>query len=175
MACSNRLTTAQRQEIGALAYKSYTIANLTRRYSCTPTAIRRWLEEGLKQRPNYNDKVGRGAKRKWTSFQASVIKRWAKAGGSTMEIARRAPHRGHVQVSKSTAHRILTSGCHPLAWRVVSRSVKLRGYNKFKRISFCQGSEAKHTSRWAFVDGKDLVFVQVSRGLLQAQVARRQL
>jgi len=164
MACSNRLTTAQRQEIGALAYKSYTIANLARRYSCTPAAIRRWLEEGLKQRPNYNDKAGRGAKRKWTSSQASVIKRWAKAGGSTRKIARRAPHRGHVQVSKSTTHRILTSGCHPLAWRVVSRSVKLRGYNKVKRITFCQESEAKHTSRWVFVDGKDLYLYKSREG-----------
>lgn len=164
MTSSNRLTIDQRQEIGALARKSYSLANLARRYKCTPPVIRRWLEEGLKHRPNYSDKAGRGAKRGWTSAQASVIKRWAKAGGSTRKIARRPPHRGHVEVSKSTAHRILTSGCHPLAWRVVRRSVKLRGYNILKRIAFCESKQNSHTSHWVFVDGKDLYLYKSREG-----------
>ena len=159
-----RLTLAQRQEIGAFANKPCSIASLARRYKVTPPVIRRWLEEGAKQHPNYRDKGGRGAKPKVSGPQASVIKRWAKSGCSTRKIARRQPHHGQPHLSKSTVHRVLTSGCHPLSWRVVRRTVKLREYNMRKRVEFCKAYGRAHVGRWVFVDGKYLYLYKSEGG-----------
>ena len=138
--------------------------SLARRYKVTPPVIRRWLEEGAKQHPNYRDKGGRGARPKVTGLQASVVKRWAKLGCSTRKIARRQPHHGHSHLSKSTVHRVLRSGCHPLSWRIVGRAVKLREYNKRRRVQFVKAHGKAHVGRWVFVDGKDLYLYKSEGG-----------
>ena len=130
----------------------------------TPPVIKRWLEEGAQQAPNYEDRGGRGAKPKVSGPQASVVKRWAKSGCSTRKIARRQPHHGQSHVSKSTVYRVLTSGCHPLSWRVVCRQIKLRGYNKIKRVNFCRDYGRAHVNHWVFVDGKDLYLYKSEGG-----------
>ena len=163
MKTGKRLSVLQRQEIGLSVHKRPCKASLARRYKCTRSVVDRWLEEGLKKDPDYSDMGGRGRKTKYSSEQASCIKRWAKSGLSTISIASKTPHRHHVHVSKSTAHRILRGGKHPLEYCVVRRSATLRAKNKHARVQFCQDKPRPHVSTWVFVDASTCMCTTMAR------------
>lgn len=164
MKCGKRLSVLQRQEIGLSVHKGPCKASLARRYKCTRSVVDRWLEEGLKKDPDYSDKRGRGRKTKYSSEQASCIRRWAKSGLSTRSIASKTPHRHHAHISKSNAHRILIGGKHPLEYCVVRRSATLRAKNKHARVQFCQDKPRPHVSTWVFADAKDLYVYNYGKG-----------
>jgi transposase len=151
-----RLTVQQRTEIGESANGTKSIAQLARQLKVSEPTIKRWQEEGLKPRPNYSDRPGRGRKRIFNTEQVGVIKGWARKGAFVKKIAEDAHRRFNTKASKSTIHRVLKSGRYPLVFAPVRRAKQLSQANKVERKAWCGASKGCHVGKWVFVNAKDL-------------------
>jgi transposase len=151
-----RLSVQQRTEIGESVNKNKSVAQLARQLKVSEPTIKRWQEEGLKPRPNYSDRPGRGRKRIFNTEQVGVIKGWARKGAVVKKIAGKAYKRFDTKASKSTFHRVLKSGRYPLVFARVRREKKLSEDNREKREAWCGANKGCHVGRWVFVDAKDM-------------------
>jgi hypothetical protein len=76
MKCGKRLSVVQRQEIGLSVHKRPCKASLARRYKCTRSAVDRWLEEGLKEDPDYREREKNKVFLRASKLHKEVGKEW---------------------------------------------------------------------------------------------------
>lgn len=85
-----------------------------------------------------------------------LIKRKARAGGSTVKIAAYVSSKKGLRISRQTVGRVLQGGRKPMAWGPVVRGKVLREVNKSKRVAFCLSHKQSDWKYTVFVDSKYL-------------------
>ena len=152
----DKLTEQQRAEIGAQAKRNPNKAALARKYSCTPDTVQRWLDEGLKARPNYKNKRGQGRPRQLTPVQeAKVRQRIVNKRCLRVVHTRLRPTSGR-KPSLRTIGRVVKRGRVELGWKPVVRGKRLSAANSAARLHFCWTNPSLSPKKCVFMDAKYL-------------------
>ena len=156
LALETRLT------IGRIAYqrgqpdlKGINITHVAKQFNITTKTARKWLQEGLKQRPDFADKPRSGRPPKLAQQQKNSIRRHATHRDTSRQIKERLERLHGVQVSLSTIARVLGSGRNPLSWRAIKRGKVLSPINIQKRLQFAKQHLGDDFKKWVFLDQFD--------------------
>lgn len=152
----DKLTVAQREQIGNLAKTRPCVSSVARSYRCSPSAVRRWLAEGRKRHPNYNNKPGQGRPRKLTVDQGAKIRQRTKGKRSSSNIHKGLRLHPDKTVSTRTIQRTVNRGRIPYKWQVLARGKHLSAKNKSSRVRFCRRYVHTQAHNWVFLDAKYL-------------------
>lgn len=164
MAVSSRLSPEQRHKI-SVAYKSgRTIRSLAKELKVARPTIRRWIEEGKNNSPNWCDAAGRGRPALLNSTERSRARRSARAGHTVTQVAASLNNSRQQPVSKATVRRVLVTGRDALVWAPKKRGRVLSDVNKKSRLEFAQINQEAHTGNWIFADSKHFFCYQDGSG-----------
>lgn len=118
-----RLTIEERKSIGNIPAESgqndlpsVCITQVAMRFGIADGTARKWLLEGLKAKPNYDDAARSGRRPKVTQRQKNNMRRHAKHRKSARRIRGLLEVRQHIKVSRSTVKSVLGSGRNTLNW-----------------------------------------------------------
>lgn len=156
------LTTEERRSIGSLAsqtqqkcLKPINISRVAKSYGIDRATARKWLLEGLKPNPNYDDAPRSGRPPKLLQVQKNAMRRHARHRDTSRTIMDRLVRLHGIEVSLATIQRVLRSGRNPLIWRRIKRGKVLNPANIPKRIDFCERHLHDNFSKWVFLDQFD--------------------
>jgi hypothetical protein len=138
-----------------------------REYHVAPQTINRWLEEGLRPNPNYDDQLDRVRKPMLSDNHKRSARRLSRAGHTIIEIQQHFESARHIKVSSATLNRVLRTGKFPQHWLPKNRGVKLRPENQILRMRFCRNNLHPNFWSWVFIDAKDLYLYPGKRCLMR--------
>lgn len=156
MASSNRLTELQRKEIGQLVHADPNVSRLARQYRVTRDTIRKWLQEGRKEMPDYVDKPRTGRPKLVNQRMKNAMRRLAGKRMPSRQIMQRMAQTYGFRVSQMTVRRVLKTGRQPMHYARIRRGRELRDVNVGKRLEFCTTHAGDDFSKWVFIDAKDV-------------------
>lgn len=156
LASMEKLTLAQRRELGEAGKAGKSITSLSRKYKCSRGVARHWVQKAKKPRPNYFDAPRSGRPAKLSSAERSRVRRSARRGHTCPQISTSLNRNRQEPVSKGTVRKVLVDGKNALQWAPVSRGRRLGEVNVQKRFTFCQDHLTAHAGAWLYCDSKQL-------------------
>lgn len=153
---SNRLSVPDRHAIGSLSRLKPNVSSLSRQFKVTRKTIRKWLAEGARAHPSYNDKPGRGRKPVLTPALKKYARRLGRKRRTTRKIVEHMARWHHLTVSRALVARHLRTGRNHLKWAPIKRAKALRIKNRILRYNFCLDNLHINPRKLVFMDAKDL-------------------
>ena len=127
-------------------------AELSRIYKVNRHVVARWVLEGSKPEPCWEDKGRPGRPPTVKQPLKNKIRRLADQGLTSTGIRERLLHRQQRAPSISTITRVLHTGKCPRFWKSVAPVVKVRKENYQKRIDFAKSHLHDDLRSWVFLD-----------------------
>lgn len=137
-----KLTAVQRQQLFADRKDGMSIKSLVNKYGICRKSVQRWVSEGFKSHPNWEDGARSGRPRSLSSAQRKKARASAQRGHTAPHIAASISQQAQHGVSPATVRRALTGSKCPMYWAPKNRGRVLSEANKAKRLAFCLKSKA---------------------------------
>lgn len=149
-----KLTAVQRQQLFADRKDGMSIKSLVNKYGICRKSVQRWVSEGFKSHPNWEDGARSGRPRSLSNAQRKKARASAQRGHTAPHIAASISQQAQHGVSPATVRRALTGSKCPMYWAPKNRGRVLSEANKAKRLAFCLKVKPRRLKAGRFADSK---------------------
>jgi transposase len=119
-------------------------------------AVARWIDEGEKKQPCWEDSPRSGRPCKLNGAQRTAVRRACRKKSTATAVALAFSKHGNPKISRMTVSRLWRSGRRPRIWAKKVVRKRLSPVNKKKRLDFARAYRPTAAIPWAFTDGKVL-------------------
>lgn len=162
-----RLTPLQRREISELRAEGLSVASIRETFSICASTVARWVAEGRKPAPCWDDAPRSGRPHSLPAPQRAGLRRAALGGATAVQATGRINKRRAQPVSVATTRRALHGGSQPLTWAPVNHGRTLSPQNAQARVAFCRRHQWPSQVPLVFVDAKTMYVYSTPKGNLQ--------
>ena len=143
-----------RREISDRHRSGQSAVQIQRELKLGKAAVSRWIAEGNKRRPCWEDSPRSGRPCKLNAAQRKAVRRSRNGKHTATAVALAFGGHAAPKISRMLVARLWHSGRKPCVWAKKVVRKRLSPVNKLKRLAFVRAHRPTAATPWAFTDGK---------------------